>query len=122
MNVALWIMQGILSAFFLMTGFGKISGNKEKHIADGHIKPGGHVAPIWILGALEIFGAAGIIVPWLTGIAPILTPVTAICFCLVMIGALFVHLQKKEYKFIPLPVIVIVLAAVVAFYRLRALI
>ncbi len=120
MNTALWVMQGILSAFFLMTGFGKVSSSKQQHVENGHIKPGSPVAPIWILGGLEILGCVGIIAPWLTGIAPILTPITAICFCLVMLGALVVHFQKKEYKFLLLPAVVIVLSLVVAYYRFKA--
>ena len=112
------MIQGLLSAFFLMTGFGKVSSSKEKHIESGHLKPESPVAPLWILGTLEMIGSVGIIVPWLTGIAPILTPITAICFCCVMIGALVVHTQKKQYKFLPLPVVVIALCLVVAYYRL----
>lgn len=121
MNIALWVTQVVLSVFFLMTGFGKVSSSKQKHIENGHLKPGSPVAPIWILGTLEIIGCVGIIVPWLTGIAPILTPITAICFCLVMAGAIVVHFQKKEYKFMPLPIVVIVLSSVVAYYRFRTL-
>ena len=120
MNTLLWLLQGILAAFFFMTGFGKLSSNKQQHIADGHIKEGGSVVPIWILGVLEILGCMGIVVPWLTGIAPLLTPVTAICFCMVMLGAIAVHFQRREYKFLPLPIVVIVLSVVVVYYRFSA--
>ena len=115
MNTALWIIQVILSVFFLLTGFGKLSSSKQQHIENGHIKPGNAVLPIWIPGSLEIIGSVGMIVPWLTGIVPILTAITGICFCLVMTGALVVHFQKKQYKFLALPVVIIVLAAVVAY-------
>jgi hypothetical protein len=101
-----------------MTGFGKVSSSKQKHIESDHLKHDSPVAPLWILGTLEMIGSVGIIVPWLTGIAPILTPITAICFCLVMIGALVVHTQKKQYKFLPMPLVVIMLAGVVAYYRI----
>ena len=117
MNTALWAIQGLLAAFFLMTGSGKVRGSKQNHIDSGHMKAGGDILPIRILGILEMLGSVGIIVPWLTGIVPVLTPVTAICFCIVMAGALIVHAQKKEYKFLPLPVVIIALASVVAYYR-----
>ncbi len=117
MNTALWVIQGLLAAVFLMTGYGKLSSSKKEHIDNGHLKPGDPVAPIRILGILELFGCLGIILPWLTGIAPVLTPVTAVCFCVVMTGALVVHARKKEYKFLPMPVIVIALAAMVAYFR-----
>jgi len=117
MNAALWIIQSLLAAFFLITGFGKLSSSRQQHIKDGHIKPGASLLPIRILGILELLGCAGIILPWLTGIVPVLTPVTAVCFCFVMAGALVVHIQKQQYKFLPLPLTVIALAAVVAYYR-----
>jgi len=117
MNLALWIIQGLLSAFFVLTGLGKLSGSKQHHIDSGHLQPGGSIIFIRMLGILELLGAAGIIVPWLTGILPILTPITAVCFCIVMMGALVVHGRKKEYKFLPLPVVVIALAGTVAYYR-----
>ena len=117
MNTTLWIIQSLLAAFFIMAGFGKIRSSKKQHIADGHIKPEASIIPIRILGILELLGCIGIVIPWLTDVAPILTPITAVCFCLVMLGALVVHFKKKEYKFLLLPVVVIVLALVVAYYR-----
>jgi len=116
----LWIIQILLAAFFIMAGLGKIRNSKEQHIADGHIKPEASIIPIRILGILELFGCIGIIVPWLAVIIPILTPITAVCFCFIMIGAFVVHFQKKEYKFLLLPVFVIVLSSVVAYYRFAA--
>ena len=117
MNTALWIIQALLAAFFIMPGFGKINNSKEQHIADGHIKPEASVVPIRILGILEWLGCIGIIVPWLTGILPVLTPVSAVCFCLIMAAGLINHTIKKEYKMLPLLIGVLVLAAVVAYFR-----
>ena len=117
MNTTLWVIQGLLSLFFFMTGFGKARSSIQKHIDDGHLHPGQPVEPLRVLGTLEILGSLGIVVPWLSGIAIILTPITAICFCLIMVGAMVVHIQKKQYKFLPLPVVVIILALVVAYYR-----
>lgn len=120
MNTVLWGIQGLLASFFLMPGFGKICNSKQKHIEDGHLKPGASVTPIRVLGVLELLGCVGIIVPWLTGIVPILTPVTAVCFCLVMIARIVIHMQKKEYKMLPMLLLVLALAAVVAWYRFGA--
>ncbi len=120
MNAILWVLQGLLAAFFLMAGYGKVSSSRQHHIDSGHIKPDSSIVPIRILGVLEMLGSVGIIVPCLVGIAPVLTPVTAVCFCLVMVGSLVVHIQKKGYKFLPLPVIIIAMASLVAYYRLGA--
>ena len=117
MNTVLWVMQGILSAFFIMPGIGKVSSSKRKHIEDGHLEPGGSIAPIRVLGILELLGCVGVIAPWLTGIAPILTPITAAGFCLVMAAGLVNHTLKKQYKLLPMLAVVFAIAAVVAYYR-----
>ncbi len=117
MNAAIWVLQCLLSAFFIIPGVGKVSGSKQKHIADGHLKPGASIVPIRVLGVLELLGCVGIIVPWLTGIAVVLTPVAAICFSIVMLAGIAIHLQKKEYKMLPLLVVVLALALIVAYFR-----
>jgi uncharacterized membrane protein YphA (DoxX/SURF4 family) len=117
MNIILWIIQGLLSAFFIMPGYGKITGSKEQYVADQHLKPTSSIIPIRILGVLELLGCIGIIVPWLSGIAPILTPMAAASFCLIMAAGMFVHIKKKEYKMLPMLIIVFILSAVVAYFR-----
>ena len=117
MNTALWVMQGLLAAFFLMTGFGKITSSEEKHIESGHIKPGDAVWPLRVLGVFELLGCAGIIVPWLTGICPVLTPVAAACFAWVMVAAIVIHTTRREYKMLLLPLVLLMLSAAVAYYR-----
>lgn len=117
MNIILWIIQGLLSAFFIMPGYGKISGSKDQHVADGHLKPNESIIPIRILGVLELLGCIGIIVPWLSSIAPILTPIAAASFYIIMTAAMFVHIKKKEYKMLPMLIIVFILSAVVAYFR-----
>ncbi|RAJ74958.1 DoxX-like protein [Chitinophaga dinghuensis] len=122
MNTILWIIQGLLSAFFILPGYGKITGSKEKHVNDGHLKPNDSIVPIRILGMLELLGCVGIIIPWLLGIAPILTPITATGFCLIMLAGIVVHTRKKEYKMFPMLMIVFILSAVVAYFRFAALV
>jgi len=122
MNTILWIIQSLLAAAFIMPGFGKLSGSRQQHIADGHIKPGASLIPIRILGILEWLGCIGIIVPWLTGIMPVLTPIAASGFCLIMAAGLINHTLKKEYKMLPLLTAIFILAAIVAYFRFKQLI
>ena len=121
MNTILWIIQGLLAAFFIMPGYGKISGSKEKHVSEGHLTPNDSIIPIRILGIFELLGCFGIIIPWLTGIAPILTPITAVCFCIIMVAGMFVHTKKQEYKMLPMLIIVFILSAAVVYLRFAAL-
>jgi hypothetical protein len=66
---------------------------------------------------LEILGALGVILPWLTGIAPILTPIAATGLVVVQIGALRVHLIRNERQPLPANVLLLVLAAFAAAGR-----
>ena len=117
MNTELWIIQGLLSAFFIMPGIGKVSSSKQKHFEDGHLKSSDSIMSIRILGILELLGCIGIIVPWLTGIVPLLTPITAVCFCLVMVAGMILHSKKKDYKMLPMLVVVFAFSVLVAYYR-----
>lgn len=121
MNTVLWVMQGLLAAIFIMPGWSKISSSRQQHIADGHIKSGASLIPIRILGVLEWLGCIGIIVPWLTGIAPVLTPAAALCFCLIMAAGMVTHALRREYKMLPMLAAICTIAAVVAYFRFRQL-
>ena len=74
-------------------------------------------AGVKAVGLVEILGALGVILPWLTGIAPILTPIAAIGLVVVQIGALRVHLVRNERQPLPANVVLLLLAAFVAVGR-----
>lgn len=117
MNTALWIMQGILAAWFVMPATMKLTSSKGKMIEKGQLELNGSELPIRVLGFLELLGIVGIVVPWLTGILPILTPITAVAFGVIMLGAFAVHIKKKEFKVLPLIAIAFILSVIVAYYR-----
>ena len=70
---------------------------------------------------MEILGAIGLILPWLTGIAPVLTPLAAIGLVIVQALAIVVHLRRNEAKVIPVNLILLLLALFVAIVRFTAL-
>ena|SRR6218665_196021 len=121
MNTILWIGQCVLCAVFAMAGWGKISSSKQQHIADGHIQSDASVIPIRILGVLEWLGCIGIIVPSFTGIFPVLTPIAAICFALIMASGLIIHTRRKEYKMLPLLTFILIISVAVAYFRIKQL-
>lgn len=121
MNTIIWILQALLAAFFIMPGIGKISGSREKHIADKHILPDGNLLPIRVLGVLELLGCLGIVLPWLIRVIPILTPITAIGFSLIMAAGIINHTIKREYKMLPMLIAVMIMASIVAYCRFTAL-
>ncbi|WP_070137784.1 DoxX family protein [Crocinitomix algicola] len=99
MNIILWITQGILTLMFLMAGSMKMSLPKAKLKE----KVGDWVDQtplnfIKTIGALEILGAIGLILPQLLDILPSLAIIAAIGLGLTMIGAIFLHQKRKEFK------------------------
>ena len=70
-----------------------------------------------IIGALEVLGTIGIVLPALTGILPWLTPLAALGLVLTMIGAALTHLRRSEYSVITVPAVLLILAAFVAYGR-----
>jgi hypothetical protein len=102
MNIVLWILQGILALMFAFAGFTKVSQPKEKLTTAMSWVEDFSPGVVKTIGALEILGAIGLIVPWATGIAPILTPLAATGLVALMIGAAITHTRRKE----PQPVVV----------------
>ena len=54
-----------------------------------------------LLGLAEVLGAVGLVVPWLTAILPVLTPVAAVCLVVIMAGAVKTHIDLKEPAIAP---------------------
>jgi uncharacterized membrane protein YphA (DoxX/SURF4 family) len=74
------------------------------------------------VGAAEILGAIGLILPILTGILSWLTPVAAVGLALIQILAIFTeHVPAKEFKGLPFNVVLLVLAIFVAYGRFAGL-
>jgi VIT1/CCC1 family predicted Fe2+/Mn2+ transporter len=70
-----------------------------------------------LIGAAEVLGAVGLVLPALTGAHPWLTPVAALGLALLMAGAVYTHLRRKEGPaFVP-PSVLLLLAAFVAVGR-----
>jgi hypothetical protein len=69
------------------------------------------------IGAVEILGAIGLILPQALDIAPVLTPLAATGLAVIQVGAIIVHGRRKETKALPMNVVLLVLAAFVAVGR-----
>ncbi|MGW4591479.1 DoxX family protein [Amycolatopsis thermoflava] len=120
MNIALWIAAGMLAAVALAGGFTKSFLPVEKLAAAHGGEWTGDAAPAFVrtLGVLEILAAIGLVLPALTGIAPVLVPVTAVCWVGLMIGAMITHLRYAGgARFAGLNLIYLVIAVFVAWGR-----
>lgn len=118
MNVALWIVAGLLAGIFLLAGIMKMMQPKEK-LAESmgwveHYEP----RQIKFIGLLEALGAVGLIVPALTDILPVLTPLAAIGIALVMVGAMARHLSRgNETNMVAMNMAFLLMALFVAWGR-----
>ncbi len=119
MNTFLWVLQVVLALFFLMPAGMKLLSSKQKLIEKGMVKDGESDIPSRLIGTMELLGSIGLILPMWLNILPILTPIAAIGFCIIMIGAFAVHFGRKEYKQLALPVLIFILSAIVAWYRFQ---
>ncbi len=115
MEIAYWIVAGLLAVFFLYAGGIKLVRSKER------------LAPMmgWVdtipmpvvrgIGTVEVLGALGLVLPPLTGIAPVLAMVAAIGFAVLQVLAAGLHLSRREVKETGLNVPLIALAVVAAW-------
>jgi uncharacterized membrane protein YphA (DoxX/SURF4 family) len=120
MNIALWIVAGLMAAIYLLSGFGKLLVPRERMAAMGDasrwvldFRPG----TLKAIGALEILGAVGLILPALLDIAPILVPLAATGLTLIMVGAVILRIRRGERKIALVDATYLVLIAFVAIGR-----
>jgi DoxX-like family len=115
MNVALWIVQGLLAALFLFAGGAKLVLPLDQ-------MAGPVALPGWFLrflGVAEVLGALGLVLPRLLRIRPGLTPLAAAGLVIIMIGATVVTLVGGMVAVALMNVVVALLAAFVAYGRWR---
>ena len=117
MDLTLGIATGLLALVALVGGITKTFVPKEK-LAEQH---GGEwtrdagAGFVKTLGVLELLAAAGLVLPTVLGIAPALVPVTALCWVLLMIGAMITHGRLGQYGFVMLNSVYLALAALIAW-------
>ena len=118
MTRAVWALQILLALAFAAAGTSKLTNSRTDLIANGmHWAEGFTDTQVQLIGAAEVAGAIGLIVPAATGIVPVLTPVAAAALTLVMAGAVMTHVQRGE-PFIP-PLVLGLLSALVAYLRAK---
>lgn len=118
MNIVLWIIQSVLAIAFLMAGAMKAFASKDvlrEKIGDWVDQYSS--AALKSIGTLELLGALGLILPGVFNLYPILTPLAALGLSLTMVGAIRVHLKRKENDKMIFNVILMVLALSVAAGR-----
>lgn len=117
MNVFLWILQGLLAVAFLAGGTMKATQPKEKLVANFTWVTDFPSGAVKLIGITQLAAALGLVLPALTGIAVILTPLAAVGLGLTMVLAAIYHIRKGEYSSIAVNAVILILAAVIAWGR-----
>ncbi len=116
MGTALWIVQYVLAVAFIGGGLIVLKSHDvlKADMAWANDFSSGFVK---FIGAAEWAAALGLVLPGLTGIAPILTPLAAVGLVGIMLGAAATHLRRSEIPMVVPPMVLAALAAFVAYGR-----
>ena len=117
MNIVLWIAQVLLLGLYGMTGVTKVfnTARAKESLEWARDRTKGFVR---FMGAAELLGALGMILPMLTGILPWLTALAAVGLALIQfLAILTIHIPRKQYKILPMNILLLVLALFVAIGR-----
>lgn len=114
MKITVWTVSGLLAVTFFFIGMMKVS----TPAAELEVMAQG--VPVFLLkiaGTAEVLGALGLILPAVTRVVPLLTPLAASGLVLTMIGATITNVITGQYAMIPMTVVLGLLAAFVAWAR-----
>ena len=120
MNLALWIVAGLLAVVYLFSGGGKLIMPKEKIAA---LTPSARwvedfsAGSVKAIGALEILAAVGLVLPAALDIASVLVPLAALGLVLIMVGAVITRIRRHEAKPMVADLAYLALAGFVAWGR-----
>jgi hypothetical protein len=118
MDNVVWVCQALLAVLFLVSGGAKISMSRERLLATGQTGIAPFPMPLVRLAAAsELLGAVGLILPWASGVLPVLTPIAAVGLGTVMIGAAGSHLYLGEPRTAGLNVVILFVCVFVALAR-----
>ncbi len=107
-HAGVWALTVILAALFLLAGGSKLAGSPK---AVGDFAHWGYAAWfLYVIGAIEVAGAIGLVIPCVAGFSALLLGVT-------MLGASLTHLVHHEMMAVPIPLVILGLLAVVGYVR-----
>ncbi len=115
MTLAYWVLAALLAVVYLFSGAKKVFQSTDQ------LRPmmaWVDDVPLWlvrVVGVLELLAVVGLVLPPLTGVAPVLAVAAAVGLVLVQIGALVLHLTRGEVKDIWLNVALLALAGVMVW-------
>ena len=96
MNIALWIIQILLAAFFLTVGSIKLVLRKDKLALVFEWIDDFSQNKVKLIGTVEILGALGLFLPGVYSIGDVLIPLAAAGLAVIMVLAAVTHYNRTE--------------------------
>ncbi|SFP50432.1 DoxX family protein [Amycolatopsis rubida] len=126
MEIALWTAQVALALLFALSGAVKSAMSRERLLKTGQTGVAAYPMPVVRFAAIcELVAVLGLILPRLTGIAPVLTGWAAVGLAVVMAGAMAGHWwlavterRPAEYRNVAANVVILAVCVFVAAGRL----
>jgi uncharacterized membrane protein len=119
LSLWLWLAQVVLALAFAAAGAMKLLLPVSQLAASN---PAFEPLPqglVWFIGTAEVAGALGMILPAVSRILPVLTPLAAAGLAVNMVLASGYHISRSEWQSIPVTVFLGGLAVFVAWGRTR---
>lgn len=119
MNIALWVVQGLLAVVFL--GAGLIKSTQPLGALEAKVGGWVHDVPMPVIrftGVAELAGAAGLILPRALDVAPSLTGYAALGLAVAMVGGAALHARRGETKEVAVNIVLLTLTTFVAMGRI----
>jgi uncharacterized membrane protein len=120
MSGALWGIQIALAVTFLAVGLMKLVLTKEQLAPKMPGVEDQSAGVIRAIGVAEVAGAAGLLLPDLLGMLAWAAPLAATCLAVLMLGAAWTHVSRKELGPALVPLVLASLAGFVAYGRFVA--
>ncbi|MER7178736.1 DoxX family protein [Streptomyces hyaluromycini] len=98
MSVAYWITAGPLALFYLYGGGLKVVRSRARLVPMMAWVDSMPMPAVRAIGVVEVLGAAGLVLPRLTGVAPWTALAAATGFVVLQIGAIRVHLRMGDRR------------------------
>jgi uncharacterized membrane protein YphA (DoxX/SURF4 family) len=117
LHIGLWVVQCLLGAMFLAVGTMKAT-QPIANLANALGWPAEvPAALVRFIGVAEFLGGIGLILPAVTRIKPMLTPLAGAGLATAMLFATIFHISQGEFGAVPAPIVLGCLAAFVAWGR-----
>ncbi|MEV7085197.1 DoxX family protein [Streptomyces sp. NPDC093085] len=115
MSVAYWTLAALLALIYLFSGASKLTRSKEQLRPMMGWVDTTPMPAVRALGAVEVLGAIGLVLPPLAGVAEVLAVAAAVGLAVVQAGALVLHVSRRELSVIWLNVVLLVAAVAAAW-------